>query len=118
MSWSRTQLAAFSAQTAAHRAAAFAGELDVDGKNVQIDATKYQLAFVRFEQTTEIIEEGYRYSTDATLHLPDSLSLTVAILDELTYTPRSETYRIDAIVESPNSGYRKLVLRRVNGGGT
>lgn len=117
MSFSASQLAAFSAQTAAHRAAAFAGELDADGKNIQIGDTKYQLAFVRFEQTAEIVEEGYRYSTDATLHVPDSQALTIEILDELTYTPRSETYRVDAIVESPNSGYRKLILRRVNGGG-
>lgn len=118
MSWSRSQLITFSAQTTAHRAEAFAGELDADEKNVQIGVTKYQLAFVRFEQTTEIMEEGYRYTTDATLHLPDSLGLSVAINDELTYTPRAETYRIEAIVESPNAGYRKLILRRVNGGGS
>lgn len=115
MGFSAASLQAFAKKSALHRASAFAGRTASDGANVLIGTRRLTLAFVRYDQTREIVEQGYRYATEGTVLLPDCLTITVILGGELTYLPTSEVYRIDGIVEHPASAEKKLVLRRVNG---
>jgi hypothetical protein len=106
----KSAAATFAAQAAAHRADAFAGDVDADGYNLQIGATKFTAAFERNGTEYELRHHGKTVRCNASFMLPDSVGVTVNEDTLVTHLPTGHVYEVVRIREETGFAAERSVL--------